>query len=1295
MELMGKTGCRNNDTYPDVSDDYYLANFKIFLSGVQVGDIIELSHSHLLEQDPQFAVVTSQIVSQGYAELYSNKMRTDINITSAVPGHVPMGNFTITIKNGSTGATECTADISLNGEDHTRPCSVCTADQGAWNTPVPDCWPDELPTEACNDVLNHAPDPDHLEHTPLKYVKVMLHIFQVADSGDPNQPYNGPQHFTSSDIDAIKSWINGPQGANDGKLANICPAAPAGSSPSPYIPDSRIRFLLEHGEEGKDIFFHPNTTHWGISLQSCGSNPNGSPDAVRNFYVTNPSPTLPPDYVTWIQLPENRNALHIFISRGRWIDMNGDGPDPNLGTTNHTGPDCFNPSPGGYTWPDEAGCTDTPAQYVFGLYDMLINPNIDPSVLGQSLTGEFFHVMGLDHPSPFQIHHQHDVGEDGCADTDGSSNSNNMLGCNFTAPRCNLTQCQMGRMHSFFENEQPGFERFLVGQDANGKPIFSMEGNCKIVEPDIVIHNGETVDWKGPRRLRSNILVETGGKLVIRCRIGMPESARITVQKGGRLSLYGEVYNNCTGKRWQGFVVNGNSGLPQTFPPVNQGYFLAFNGSIIEGANTSIRVESGGMALVTGCSIRNAGGALFEPYSHPNVSRFNNCNFTCNGNVFAITNPYFHAALQGVRGVKFTGCDFSVSNVPQGQLLHTTGINGDGSNFNVAGSTFTGFDTGVHADGGVFSPFKSITVDNCTFTNNQTGVFTLGMQNCVVTRNTFYIKGASSIFDNPTGLMMDNSTGYVVEKNYFYKATNSAMGRYGTITEDSGPDANFIKGNFFKNLERGNFAQGNNRGFLSGLQYWCNTDEDNVATDFYVEGVGAGIHTSQGNGKATMNVFTHTGNDFQNNLAPILYYYKQNDAAHEPLNSVGIDKIEIQTLNTCPGGGGTDIGLLKLTSIEWANIENDFYTARTGWNAKKAQLLALLDGGNTASLLAQINGATALNAGQVSQQLLNLSPYLSTQALSAAIAKKQVLTENAVVQVLNANPDGLRASDIYNLVKTSFSTTVANGILANTANQTSRTTLENEAGQYRATMQHSADLLLIDIANDSLQADLGLLRTWLANKESIEASYAVVGTYLSVGDFTTALQQLSAIPHAYSFDTQEEMAEHGYFEDLVDLWEAIYTSGSPIYALDSATIASLKYIADNSKLRAGAMAQGALNTWYDAHYRVIPGLPIGGTQAIVFPPSSIGATAAAGNYLTAFPNPAKGNVTFKWDLPNDMEKGTIVLSDLQGRNIEVLKISGQHGKMDWNAEKLNDGVYLYQIRLPNGTTATSKLVIIK
>ncbi|MCU0345679.1 MAG: hypothetical protein MUC59_01970 [Saprospiraceae bacterium] len=89
--------------------------------------------------------------------------------------------------------------------------------------------------------------------------------------------------------------------------------------------------------------------------------------------------------------------------------------------------------------------------------------------------------------------------------------------------------------------------------------------------PDITISNAENIIWDYSRQVRSNVLVKSGGKLTIRCDVGFPENANITVEKEGQLIVDGaRLYNNCDGEHWQGITVEGDDDLTQDYDIYNR-----------------------------------------------------------------------------------------------------------------------------------------------------------------------------------------------------------------------------------------------------------------------------------------------------------------------------------------------------------------------------------------------------------------------------------------------------------------------------------------------------------------------------------------------------------------------------------------------------------------------------------------------------------------------------------------------------------------------------------------------------
>jgi len=450
---------------------------------------------------------------------------------------------------------DCIVTKKRAGESR-RQCSLCVGPRGTTGGPYPRCWPEEDEQDPCTQSLSYAPDPDYPELTPLRYIKTVIHVFQKEDPerlGQYARHPEDPANFTEEHIDIFRSWFTDSLGAN-WILSQLCDDPTDGS---PHMTDTRIR-LLNTGTIGKDVFFHPDNRAWGTGFGSC----KGSSRywyRMRRKYVERPD-TAHPDYEA-LRRPEMQNAFHVFITAGSWAPEPPG--DPRIPDDN----DCYWPCAGGMT--SSMGCKggappSHPTQAIFGTYNIWLHghtpgvqtcerdyPGTD-AALGGAMLGEVFHVLTLDHLSPFQAHKRNSKGIDGCLDTPPYSEYNR-LGCGY-GTRCALTACQIGRMHHFFAALQPAFERF-----PDGRGGYSMERpRCAAVEPDLRIPAGADIVWSGNRMLRSGIVVEAGARLAINCELGLPGGASVEVKPGGALVLNGaRLYTPCPQGKWRGITVGG------------------------------------------------------------------------------------------------------------------------------------------------------------------------------------------------------------------------------------------------------------------------------------------------------------------------------------------------------------------------------------------------------------------------------------------------------------------------------------------------------------------------------------------------------------------------------------------------------------------------------------------------------------------------------------------------------------------------------------------------------------------
>ncbi|MEZ4930738.1 MAG: hypothetical protein R2788_01240 [Saprospiraceae bacterium] len=590
--------------------------------------------------------------------------------------------------------------------------------------------------------------------------------------------------------------------------------------------------------------------------------------------------------------------------------------------------------------------------------------------MGNQITGEMFHILSVDHPSPLQNHWKHDFGEDGCDDTSGDPNSENLVSCNYGV-RDALTQCQIGRMHRFLAEAQPGYERFPDGNGGWSMTPVSLPLPCAISEPDIVIPDGADIIWNGSVNLRSNILVESGGKLTITCNIGMPANARITVQTGGRLVVDGaRIYNTCPGTFWDGIVVEGDADFDQTnIGGIKQGYVQLKPGSVIEGAYIGVRLfdpstpqnTAGGIISANGATFyNNTGGVAIARYQGTNPitgnplgynATFTGCRFLVDENIGGGLGSFAYMAnLHGVDGVRFNGCTFA-NDFPSDQATYADnmgyGIKAWDAGFSIEGdclgntfpcqsyqrSVFRGFQTAVYAQntGGTASTFR---VSRCDFEDNARGIVSSSVHNIFVALNTFKVgMGIPYQYtNNPfVGIQVLRGTGFTIEENELEPATVDLAAEtqaVGITIVESGTEKNEVYKNNLIKLYVGNLANGKNRNSQlpnTGLQYLCNMHADNefdiaVPSKSWMPG---NIAANQGSlDLSAGNFFTDRnpgpqGQQIKNELNPLEYFFTQGPL-YEPVNitPVNVTTTLIFKENACESNllGNGDGIILKPTN---------------------------------------------------------------------------------------------------------------------------------------------------------------------------------------------------------------------------------------------------------------------------------------------------------------------------------------------------------------------------------------------
>ena len=424
--------------------------------------------------------------------------------------------------------------------------------------------------------------------------------------------------------------------------------------------------------------------------------------------------------------------------------------------------------------------------------------------------------------------------------------------------------------------------------------------------------------WDTASCINDDLIIDSLATLTITDTLFVAGGSSIIVRPGGKLIVNGgTITNACDGEMWQGIIVEGNANIRQA--ALAQGSVI-LNNATIENARDAICTmgsnpdsvfeHTGGIIQATNTLFRNnrrsvaflsyenhtTGGAVTD-----NASYFTRCTFTVdNNNLFAQNGTNFnsHVTMWHVRGVKFNGCAFrNETSSHDGKAIYSLEAGftarrvcpmpsldpclcNNYGNDTVRRCSFSGFNEAVHAANNNAS--YAVTLDNCDFANNYTGVELAAADNAQV---SFCDLDLGCTAPPVVGALLNNTSPFTMEGNNFHRSSYSTLNAIGICCDSAGTSENKIYLNDFSRLNYGCMVRRNNGGSgRSGLQFQCNSFSY-CNKDIYVW-ANARIRRYQGSASAGAD------NDFVGTLgrsitigsaADSIRYYRSNTGNHEPI----------------------------------------------------------------------------------------------------------------------------------------------------------------------------------------------------------------------------------------------------------------------------------------------------------------------------------------------------------------------------------------------------------------------------
>jgi len=877
-------------------------------------------------------------------------------------------------------------------------------------------------------------------------------------------------------------------------------------------------------------------------------------------------------------------------------------------------------------------------------------------------------------------------------------------------------------------------------------------------KPDEPFILPEDQTWNDYQIMDRDIFIPQNKTLTITGRVTMPDESKIVVERGGRLNLDGGVITTACSGLWQGIQVWGYKDKSQFDPEFPPGKVEVCGNAAIENARIAIATiksvnginENSYTGGIVWCKdskfLNNIYGIRFYNYRNFNPYRPNteldyasyikNTTFITNGLLAEFgANPVAFIRMDDVVGINLRGNQFmntcgdeydwsrrgiGVESYNAAYFMNELCLNASIPCSLAKRNYFFNLYYGIKAYG-QGRENRSTTVLNSDFHLNQNGMFVSIMNNARIDLNKFTVPERLPGDERPLyGLYIEYSSGYSIEENYFQGYDNGQDGNIGMYISNSGGKPNQVYKNDFSGLEYGMVAYGQNRNETGeGLCLKCNNfdlcmydihiiPETGLPHGLWLQGRNQGIAASQGTIGSDIspagNTFTdqaelpQTFNYFNHQDCNLIDYYhhqtyppgviiKPYPRSEEMVHLTPVTAYYVNEDHACPshlGGGGINLNMEKSLIISENEQVIVYYNS----------IQELKDGGDTYSLNFDVYTSTTDEANEIRQQLLDESPYLSDTVMKSAIYKENVLPIAMIRDVLVANPQSAKSSEILDKVNERLDPMpeeMLSEILEGRSYKGNLELLQDKLAAHQTEKYNSLRNLESYYKQDTLDfqgSQDSLISLWECEADP-SVRYKLALLYLNMEDSLSCFSALNSIPQ-FNELSPDELVEFDHYWELVSL---LWPLRNGTMNLDSLTANQLFALIESNSLP-GALARNMLVAAGLTEYQE-PIYLSNELKSSIIKPEYKGSVSENNRRLKIFPNPAKDYFILSYNLTGLQGNFNVEIINSEGKILIRQILDSTINQIVISTSLLPSSPYTLRLMNENSSIETLKFIILK